>query len=134
MQYLGFIIPIVVTYLAHKEYKDLGDGYMTYGKGLSIGTLVALISSFINGAFIYIYVSFVSDQRIVDARENALFKLEEQGQSDAQIEMAMPWIEKTTTPLAVFIFALIFGVFSGFIISLVVSAFTKKVNTNLNSN
>ena len=46
--------------------------------------------------------------------------------SDAQIEQGMKMAENFSGPTAMLIFGIIGGVFFGFIISLVVSAFTKK--------
>mgnify|MGYP003660351547 CR=1 FL=1 len=33
MNWIGLIPTIAIIYLAHKEYKDTGDGFMSYGKG-----------------------------------------------------------------------------------------------------
>ncbi|MBC6400145.1 MAG: DUF4199 domain-containing protein [Ekhidna sp.] len=123
LQYLGIIFAFAVTFLAHKEYKEQGNGYMSYSKGLGIGTMVAVISSVISAVFTYIYLSFINDQRVVEAREKAIWEME---QSDTEIEQAMSFVEPWISPLAFLFYALIGGIFFGFIISLIVSIFSKN--------
>ena len=55
--WIGWIITLVMIYLAHKAFKDDGDGYMSYGQGLGLGTLVALISGTLGSIFMFIYMT-----------------------------------------------------------------------------
>lgn len=126
LQYVGMIFTVLFIFLAHKEYKDDGDGFMSYSKGLGIGTLYSLISSGISSVFVFIYVSFINPQMIETARENAMRGMEESGQSQSQIDQAMPFVEMMTSPVAFLVMGIFFGVFFGFIISLLVSIFTKN--------
>jgi hypothetical protein len=43
LSYVSFLILIVGIYLAHQNFKKENGGYMTYGQGLGIGSLVSLI-------------------------------------------------------------------------------------------
>ena len=52
--------------------------------------------------------------------------LEDQNMSDAQIDQAMKVTEMLMTPMGVLIMGIIGGVFTGFFVSLIVSAITKK--------
>ncbi len=126
LRWIGLLISVAVIFLAHKEFKEQGNGYLSFSQGLGIGTLVSLVSAVINSIFTFIYTSYINDSIIVLAREKAIMDLENSGQSDAEIDQAMGILEMMTSPMAFLILGLFMGVFFGFIISLIVSIFTKK--------
>ena len=121
------LLPLsVVMYLAHKEFKESGDGFMSYGQGLGIGTLMSLIAGLIGGAFSYIYISFIDNSVIQQSMDNAYQSWEAQGLNDSQIAQAEKFTEFFLNPSVISIFAILFTVFFGFIVSLIVSAITKN--------
>ena len=130
-RWLGVVFTIALTYMAHKEFKDEGDGFMSFGQGLGIGTLMALIGSVISSIFVYIYVSFINSNYIEAAKEKAIMDMQEQGQSEGQIDQAMSFMEWMFSPMAMAIMGVLGGVFFGFIVSLIVTIFTKKSNPEL---
>ena len=99
---------------------------MSYGQGLGIGTLTMVISSVISSAFFFIYVSFVSTSFIDTIKENQIMSMQEQGMSDAEIDQAMGFSEFFMSPVAMTLIGLITAIFIGFIISLLVTIFTKN--------
>ena len=129
---LSTVISVVITiagiYMAHKYFKDQGDGFMTYGQGLGIGTLTSVIAGAMGGIFSYIYLSFIDDSPLKKAMDQQRIKFEEQGMSDDQIEAAMNMAEKFSSPIMALVFSIIFALIFGFIISLIVSAITKNNN------
>ena len=126
LSWIGGVIFLVLLIFAHKEFKNDGDGYMSFGQGLGIGTLVALISSLISSVFTFIYVSFINTNFIDAIREKSIADMEAKGQSQAQIDQAMPFVEMFTSPAAMLIMGVLMGVLFGFIISLIVTIFTKN--------
>ena len=54
------VITVVLMVLAHKEFKESGNGYMSYGQGLGLGTLMVTIGSVISALFSYIYIKFIN--------------------------------------------------------------------------
>ncbi len=128
VQYFGLVITIAIIFLAHKEFKDLGDGFMSYGKGLGIGTLISVISSAISSLFMYVYVSFVNPAYIDAVKDKQITDMQNRGMSDAEIDQAMQFSSGFMSPVAITIFAVIGGIFFGFILSLLVSIFTKNNN------
>lgn len=131
MQWVSLIPTIIVIYLAHKEFKDNGDGYMSYGQGLGLGTLLVLISSLISTVFFYIYVKFIDATYIDAVKDVQIAQFQEQGMSDSEIETAMGFSEGFMTPEVMSVFAIVFAVFAGFVVSLIVSAITKNSNPEL---
>ena len=126
LSYVGYLILAAIIYLAHKAYKDEGDGFMNYGQGLGIGTLLTLISSILTSIFFFIYVSFINKSYIQQVLDVTRQKMEDDGTPDGQIDQAMEITEKMLTPVIMPIIGLVATVFFGFIISLVVSAITQK--------
>ncbi|MCA6075314.1 DUF4199 domain-containing protein [Fulvivirga sedimenti] len=128
---VSYVFIIFGIIMAHKEYKDSGDGYMSYGKGLGIGTLTTLIAAVLSAIFSYIYMTMI-DPTVMDMiRDQQISDMEGRGMSDAQIEQAMSMTESFMSPgfisfIAVFIITLV-----GFILSLIITAFTKNSNPEL---
>lgn len=128
IQWLGYIPVIIVIYLAHKEFKDSGDGYMSYSQGLGLGTLLVTVSSVISVVFAYVYIKFLDSAYMDTIKDQQAQKMMEQGLSDAEVEKAMEMSSAFMTPEIILIFGLLASVFFGFIISLIVSAITKNSN------
>lgn len=126
VSWIGSVVFAVLLVLAHKQYKDSGDGYMSYGKGLGIGTFIACISSVISSLFYYIYISFINTEYIEIIKDNQIMELEKSGMSDREINQMMEILEMFMSPIATSIFILLGGVMIFFIISLLVTIFTKN--------
>ena len=129
LQWLSGILFIVGAVVAHKEFKRDGDGYMSYGQGLGIGTLVALISGVISSVFSYVYMKFIDPSVITRMMDASREQMEARGGlSDAQIEQALEISSGFMTPEVLFGLGIVIAVFFGFILSLIISAITKNTN------
>lgn len=117
-----------ISFMAHKAFKEGGDGFMSYGQGLGIGTVMALISGLLSGIFSAVYIKFIDDSVMQQAMQEQIENMEDQGMSEAQIDQAMEMAAMFQTPLMLVLFGLLGTLFIGFIISLVVAAITKKSN------
>ncbi|RNI30330.1 DUF4199 domain-containing protein [Rufibacter immobilis] len=124
--YIGMIIPIAGIVLAYNYFKKENNGYMSYGQGLGIGTLLATVSGVLSSIFAYIYLKFIDPNIIEQIRNSSIEEMERNGMSDEQIEAATSMTEKFTTPEMMFIFGLIGAVFLGFIFSLIIAAIMKR--------
>jgi len=131
LSYLNYVILIVFVILAHKAFKEGGDGFMTVGQGLGIGMLITLIGSVISSIFTYIYLKFIDDSMIQKSLDYQIEELEKRGMDDAAIDQTMAFTEKIMTPEIMPLFALVFTLIFGFILVLIVSLFTKKANPAL---
>jgi len=121
--WIGLIISVIILILAQKEFKDKGDGFMSYGQGVGIGFWIALVSILIGGVFTLLYTTVI-DTTVMDLfydvqRE----KMEEQGMPDEQIDMALSWTGKLFWPIYFF-----FGIFFGVLVAVIVTIFTQKKN------
>ena len=114
-------ISIVILVLAHKNFKDNTDGYMTYGQGVGIGFWILLISIAIGNIFMWLFVSFVDTTAMDMFYQKQMDEMEAKNMPAAQIEMAMTWTKKLF-----WVIAAVFGLFFGMIVALIVSIFTQK--------
>ena len=127
LQFVGLIIPIVGIYLAHKAFKGQNGGYMSYGQGLGIGTLLSVISGVISVAFNYLYKEFIDPELSKQILEQTRAKLEQGGNmSDAQIDQAMSISSKFSSGPISLVIGLLSSIILGVVISLIVAAFTKN--------
>ncbi len=129
IQYLFLIGGIV---LAHNAFKE-ANGNLLYGVGLGIGAMVTLVGAIISSVFSYIYTILVDDsiiQVILEAQEKGLI---DQNMSDEEIEMIMQKVEPFIIPEIIFPIGIIVMVFFGFILSLIITLFTKKIDAEMES-
>src|SRR5262245_29869391 len=54
-RWASLLFTLVLLFLAHKYFKDNGDGFMSFGQGMGISFWVALISTAIYSVFFYVY-------------------------------------------------------------------------------
>lgn len=129
--YVSYVFLIIALVLAHKAYKEGGDGFMSIGQGLKIGMLISLIGGVLSGIFSYIYIKFIDDSMLTKIKDLQIEKLEEQGMDDATIEKTMEITGKLMSAEMIPVWAIVAMLFFGFILSLIVSLFTKKANPAL---
>ncbi len=130
-QWLGMIPTIIIFVLAHKQFKEEGDGFMSFGEGTKIGLFVTVISSVISTLFFYVYIAFIDNTFVENIKEQQIIGMQESGMSDEQIDQAMSMSEAFMSPLVMSIIGLLVGIFFGFILTLIVTAFTKNSNPDL---
>ena len=122
---------IIGIWLTHKAFKEQGNGFMSYSQGLGLGTILGLVAGAINGLVALLYLSFVDTAFMERQMEKVVIQLEEQGMTDAQIDQTMQFMEYTMNPVAVFFMSIFLTAIFAFLVSLVVSAFTKNSDPSL---
>jgi hypothetical protein len=123
--YIGIIFSVVILVLAHNEYKKSNE-FMSYGDGFKISLVIIVINSVISSVFTYIYVKFIDNSMLELIRQQQEMQFEKRGMSEEQIQQAMSFASKFSTPEMIFIFGLFFGVLFGVIVALLVTIFTRK--------
>lgn len=126
LSYIGWLISIALIYLAHKYFKENGDGYMTIGQGTGIGFWIGLISAFISSPFTYIYIKFIDSGFIDNIKDKQIEKMQEQGMSDEQIDQAMQFAGTFMSAEFILIMGIVGGVIMSIIFGVVISLFTKN--------
>jgi hypothetical protein len=125
---VSIVATLVLFYLAQQNFKQSGDGYMSYGQGLGIGFWTSLVSSVISSLFIYVYVKFIDSGFIDMIKDKQQEAMQARGMSDEQIAQAMKYAAMFTSPEAILIFGLVFGLLFGVILAVLLTIFTQKNN------
>ena len=126
--WLGYSITVVLLVLAHKQFKDKGDGFMSYGQGMGITFWMGLVSGLISSIFTYLYIKFIDTGFLELVKQRQIEALQEQGMSDEQIDQALEISSMFTTPEGMLISMLIGSIIIALIIGLIVTIFTQKRN------
>ena len=123
---LGYIILIIGIVVAMKSYKEQNFGYMSYGQGLGIGTLLAAVFGFMSGLFTWIYTSFVDTGYMTRLMEKQREQMVLQGLPDEQIDAGMAMAENFQGPLTMILGGTVLTLIVGFILSLIIAAIMKN--------
>ena len=118
-------ILIVGIVLAHNFYKAANNGFMSYGQGLGIGSLLSLIVGFFSAIFLFIYLKFIDSTVMEKMQEAQYVEMEKRGMSEEQIEQAIQLSQKMTSPELMVVWAILGSLVFGFFLSLIISAITK---------
>ena len=126
LRWLSSLVLIGGLVMAMRQFKQMNGGYMSFGQGLGIGTLVSAVTGVLSAIFVYVYMSFVDTGAIERMMDKARSDMEARGGlSDEQMEQGLAMTGKFMTAPALTISVLIGSIIIGFIISLVVSAILK---------
>jgi tetrahydromethanopterin S-methyltransferase subunit G len=125
LRWLGAVVGIGGIILAHKYFKQHNGGFMTYGQGLGIGTILAGVGGLLSSIFTYIYMNFIDSDYMNRVMELTRSRMEEKGMDDAQIDQAMAMAQKFSSGPITIVFGVLMSVLMGFVISLIISAITK---------
>jgi len=111
-RWLNVLVLAVIIFLAHKYFKENGDGFMTIGQGTGIGFWMSLVSSAISSVFTYVYVKFIDTSFIQQMMDKQREAMEAKGTlSEEQVDQAMNMTSKFMTPEMMVVFGLVFGIF-----------------------
>lgn len=116
-------VSILLIALAHREFKESGDGFMNYGQGVGIGFWMALVSVIIVLLLQWAYISFVEPGVMDNMIEMQRMKFEDQGVPDSQIEAML-----NGTRRFFWAFGFIGAMIVSIILAVIVSIFTQKRN------
>ena len=128
--FISFALSIAGLVLAMRDYRTLHGGYMSYGEGLSVGTLTAAVSGLLSSLFSVFYTTVIDTgvmERMVDRTRQ---QLEESGVPDDQIDQQMKIVEMFQSPGLSFAFGVIGAVIFGLLLSLVIAAIMRRNRAN----
>lgn len=121
--WVSLLIGIGIVVLAHNNFKNDGDGFMSYGQGFAIAALATLISGIIGLVFNLFYINFIDTNVMDDLYRITEEKMQEQGRSDQEIQIAIEWTKKLFWVIYVVMMCIISVLYG-----LVVPIFTQKKN------
>ncbi|MDX5436434.1 MAG: DUF4199 domain-containing protein [Pontibacter sp.] len=123
---IAYLILIAGIVIAMKNYKEQNHGYMSYGQGLGIGSLVSAVFGFLSGLSSWLYMEFVDPNYMGRIMEKQREEMIRQGLTDEQIDAGMAMAENFQGPFTLILGATIVTVIIGFLLSLIISAVMKN--------
>ena len=128
--WLSLIASLIITIggmvMAMNSFKKEHLGYLEYKQGLAIGTIVVVISRTLHQIFNFIYINYIDDSSIPAALEKSREMLEKFGMEEDKIDEAIVQAEQSmTSPMSIF-WGILWAIFFGFIVSLIVAAIMQK--------
>lgn len=123
---LSFVFMVVAIVLAMKNFREKNCGYMTYGEGLGLGTLVSAVMGLLSSAFSMFYMQFIDNTLLTQGMDQVREDMERRGLDDSQIDQAMELSQKVMSPGVVFAIGVFGYIVMGLIISLVVAAIIRR--------
>jgi len=126
--YLFFLLTIIILYFLIRSYRNTFlFGYITYGQAVGAGVVIFLYYSVISGIFTYLLYTVIDTgltAKMLAYTEETIVK---SGKVPAeQLDTVMAFQKKFIKPEIMVPMGLIFNMFFGTIISLLVSIFIRK--------
>ncbi len=125
LSWISFIILIGGIVMAHRHFKSENGGFMRYGQGLGIGSILSAVVGLLGGIFMYIYIKVIDSSFMERMKEMQIAELEKKNMSEEQMEQAMSMTEKFTGPEMMVVWSIVGTLLMGFLFSLIISAITK---------
>lgn len=127
---IGFLLLIVVITLSIKAYKSENGNYLSLGEALKVGIGVAVIGGIITALWSFVLMNYIEPDYMAQMMDVSRDKMTEMNpnMTDAQLETAMEFNSKFSSPWIVMAFSLIGNLFFGLIISLIAGLIMKNKN------
>lgn len=122
----SYIFMIVAIFLGMKEFREKNQGFISYGEGLGLGSLLSAVLGVLSAAFNLFYIQFIDNSVLGQGLDRIREDMERQGKDDAQIEQALEVTQKLMSPGIMFVSVVVVTLISGFVISLIVAAILRK--------
>ncbi len=122
----SLLLAVTITFLCLREFREQNEGFISYGQGLGLSTLLGAIGGLVAGGFNYIYIEFIDNSVIQRQMDIAREKMEDQGMTASQIQSAEEVTRLFMNPGMQFVIIVITGVIFNFLLGLIVSAVVKN--------
>ncbi len=123
---LSFLILIGGIVYAMKAFREENKGFMSYGEGLGLGSLVSAITGLLGSTFNMFYNKFIDPTIMSQALDKVRSDMEAKGMDDTQIDNAMKFSQMFMSPGVLFVIGVIGSLIMGFLLSLVISAILRR--------
>ncbi|MDG1039402.1 MAG: DUF4199 domain-containing protein [Polaribacter sp.] len=123
---LSFVIMIAAIVMAYNKFKELNNGFMSWGQSVKIGVGLTVVSAVIAIVYQQLFQNFIEPeymQQMAMVQEQAWI---DAGMTSEGIEAAKEMTEKAQGPLISSAIGLVAAAFMGFIVSAITGAIMKN--------
>ncbi len=126
LRFVTFVVLIAGIVLAMRHFKDNNHGFMGFGQGVGIGTMVSAVVGVLSAIFSYVYLNMIDPDAVGRMMDKARADMEAGGgMSDEQIDQGMAMAGKFMNGPMMMIIVLLTSIIMGVVLSLIISAFMK---------
>ena len=126
LRFISFLVLAGGMAMAMRFYKDNNQGFMRFGEGVGIGTILSAVVGALTAIFTYVYMNIVDPEVVGRMMEKAREDMEARGNlSDDQIDQGMAMAGKFMNGPIMLAGVVLGTVFFGVLLALIVSAFIK---------
>ncbi|MCX6286222.1 MAG: DUF4199 domain-containing protein [Bacteroidetes bacterium] len=113
------------------EYrKKAANGFLTYGQAFTSCFLIGLIAGILGAVYMFIFAQFINPGLINEIIDQARVSMQGKNLTDDQIETALDYTRKFTSPILMMIFGFILYAIISAILGLLAAIFLKKPDPN----
>jgi len=125
--WLGIAIALAGIALGMREYRrEVGQGVMSYGRGVATGLFISLWSALFSAVFSVIYFTVVNPGFSEAMVQFQMAEMERKGIPPASIDQAEGMIRAFSSAPAITIMGAVMGVIMGLVLSLILAAILKS--------
>jgi len=129
-KYMGWILyPILAFayYYFTVDYRDnVKEGHLSYGQSFVFMLLISVVYSVLFSIYYFVFLNYIDPEMINKMMDVVEQQYYDTGMSEEQIDQAMKIVSYMFSPVLMTVMTIFGGVFSGVILSLIMSIFTKK--------
>jgi hypothetical protein len=113
--------------LGMRDYrKEIGDGVMSYGRGLGTGVLITLWSTAFSLVFNIVYLKFINPGYSEAMFQFQMAEAERKGMPAAQIDQAEGILRAISSTVGITVGGVVVGLLIGVVLSLILAAIFKS--------
>lgn len=129
--YVALIFPILIVFFAIKKTRDKElEGFISYGKGVGVGTITGLIATVVSTLFSYIYMTVLNPGYTEAMKNFQMDKIMQSPQAknitQEQLSKQMEMMSSPSMQIFQYIGAFVSGILLYAVISLIIAAILQK--------
>jgi hypothetical protein len=123
---LGWALALALVIVAHLQFKKKGDGFMSYGQGLTTALWAGLVGGILSAVIRFVYMKFIDPEYLAQMKEFALNQATKANSTEEGEQMAEKIMGFFMSPGMMSFLKCLSILFLYLIYGLIVSIFTKK--------
>lgn len=127
MGLLGFAVPIAIGVLGLREFRNLNEGFMSFGQGFQTGMWTYVIGYGVASVLSFVYYSFFNSEYLDESYNSVMIQLENTpNMTEGMLDLFEGVYGFMFSPMGNLIMGIVSGFLMGAIYSLIISAIMKK--------
>ncbi|PQJ77706.1 DUF4199 domain-containing protein [Polaribacter porphyrae] len=120
------LVIILFPILGMNKFKNLNNGFMSWGQGVKIGLGIVILGTVISVLYQYVFTTFIEPEFYTQLEEITRKALVDAGLTEEQIEGQLKMQAKFQGTAIGYAMGLLFMTFLGFVSSAIIAAVKKK--------